>query len=113
MPGTPHPELISTGINDFPDYPNLRRILSIINAILAMYPQSSNNANKKNNNIICGTNPKTAPTPPIIPSFINPCYHGAVPTLSKNTATFSPIISPNKVSFVQSVNIEPNELTAI
>ena len=33
---------------------------------------SINNDNKKNNNIICGTNPKTAPTPPIIPSFIKP-----------------------------------------
>ena len=52
IPGTPHPELISTGINDFPERPNLRKILSIINAILAIYPQSSNNDNKKNNNII-------------------------------------------------------------
>ena len=36
IPGTPQPELIRTGINDFPERPNLRKILSIIKAILAI-----------------------------------------------------------------------------
>ena len=36
MPGTPHPVPISIGMKDFPDNPNLRKIRSMINAILAM-----------------------------------------------------------------------------
>ena len=36
IPGTPHPELISIGMNDLPESPNLRKILSIIKAIRAM-----------------------------------------------------------------------------
>ena len=41
MAGTPQPEEISSGIKLFPDNPNLRKIRSMINATLAMYPQSS------------------------------------------------------------------------
>ena len=33
-----------------------------------MYPQSSNIDRNKNKIAICGTKPKTAPKPPIIPS---------------------------------------------
>ena len=36
MPGTPQPVPISMGIKDFPDNPNFRKILSMINATLAM-----------------------------------------------------------------------------
>ena len=36
IPGTPHPVPISIGINDFPDSPNLRKIRSMMNAILAI-----------------------------------------------------------------------------
>ncbi len=36
MPGTPHPLLISIGINDLPDKPDLRKIRSIINATRAI-----------------------------------------------------------------------------
>ena len=35
-PGTPQPVPMSMGIKDFPDRPNLRKIRSIINAILAI-----------------------------------------------------------------------------
>ena len=69
-PGTPHPLPISIGIKDFPESPNLRKILSMINATLAMYPQDSKNARKMNSTNICGTNPRTAPTPPTTPSAI-------------------------------------------
>ena len=75
--GTPHPVPINIGINDFPDKPNLRKIRSMIKATRAIYPQSSKIAKKKNNTNICGTKPITAPTPPIIPSTINPCNQSA------------------------------------
>ena len=72
IPGTPHPLPINIGINDFPERPNLRKILSIINATLAIYPHDSRNARNINNISICGTKPSTAPTPPIIPSTTSP-----------------------------------------
>lgn len=73
IPGTPHPVPINIGMNDFPDKPNLRNTRSNTNAIRDIYPQASKNANNKNNTIICGTNPNTAPTPPTIPSTIKLC----------------------------------------
>jgi len=36
IPGTPQPEPISIGMNDLPERPNLRKILSIMNAIRAI-----------------------------------------------------------------------------
>ena len=36
IPGTPQPLPINIGINDFPERPNFLKILSIINAILAI-----------------------------------------------------------------------------
>ena len=36
IPGTPHPELISIGMNDFPERPNLRNMRSIMNATRAI-----------------------------------------------------------------------------
>ena len=77
IPGTPQPTPTNIGINDFPDNPNLRKILSNTNAIRAIYPQPSKKASKKNNTNIWGTNPRTAPTPAIIPSRINPFNHSA------------------------------------
>ena len=77
IPGTPQPLPINIGINDFPDKPNFLKMRSMIKAIRAIYPQSSNTAKKANNTNICGTNPKTAPTPATIPSKINPCNHEA------------------------------------
>ncbi len=68
IPGIAQPVPIIIGIIDLPDKPTLLKYLSITTATRAMYPQSSNNANKKNNTIIKGKNPTTATTPPIIPS---------------------------------------------
>ena len=111
IPGTPHPVPISIGINDFPESPNLRKILSMIKAILAIYPQDSRKAKKANNTSICGTKPSTAPTPLIIPSTISPDSHGAQLIASKPFCTAGIIHSPNNVSFVQSVKIEPTVVT--
>ena len=77
IPGTPHPLPISIGMNDFPERPNFLKILSMINATLAIYPQLSRKAKKINNTSICGTKPSTAPTPATIPSRINPCNQPA------------------------------------
>ena len=68
IPGTEHPVPTSIGIKDLPESPNLRNTLSITNAILDIYPHISRNDKNANKIIICGTNPSTAPTPPIIPS---------------------------------------------
>ena len=77
IPGIPHPDEIKSGIKLFPESPNLRKIRSMIKATRAIYPQSSKIAKKKNKTNICGTKPMTAPTPPIIPSTINPCNQSA------------------------------------
>ena len=110
-PGTPHPVPISIGMKDLPDKPNLRKIRSIINAIRAIYPHPSRNARKRNSTSICGTNPRTAPTPPITPSTISPVSQSAHPTDSKAPCAAGRIHSPNNVSLVQSVRIEPTVVT--
>ena len=69
-PGTPQPVPIIIGINDFPERPNLLSILSVMNAILDIYPQLSSSDRHKNNMSICGMNPSTEPTPAKIPSHI-------------------------------------------
>ena len=102
-PGTPHPVPISIGMKDLPDRPNLRKIRSMMNATRAMYPQSSRIARKKNSVNICGTNPRTAPTPAMIPSRIRLCSHPAQPMLVRNPSTAGGTISPNSTSFTQSV----------
>ena len=51
-PGTPQPVPTSIGMNDLPDNPNLLKILSMINAILDIYPQLSRKARKINNTSI-------------------------------------------------------------
>ena len=60
------------GINALPDNPmNLYINLSITNAALAKYPQSSIKLSKKNNMNMIGTNVNTEPTPPITPLTSN------------------------------------------
>ncbi len=48
IPGTLQPVHTSRGMNDFPDNPNFLKILSIIKATRAIYPQSSSTERKKN-----------------------------------------------------------------
>ena len=111
IPGTPHPVPISIGMKDLPDKPNLRKILSMINAIRAIYPQDSRNARKMNNTSICGTNPSTAPTPATIPSRINPCSQSAQLMLTRKLSIAGGMISPNSTSLVQSVTKVPTVVT--
>ena len=121
IPGTPHPLPISIGMKDFPESPNLRKIRSMINATLAIYPQDSRNARKINSTSICGTNPNTAPTPATIPSRISPCSHPAHPTAFSPASITEGILgmlspkrlhpSPNTPSFAQSVAHVPIVLT--
>jgi len=70
IPGIPHPEEINNGMKDLPDNPKCLNTRSITNAIRTIYPQSSRIDKHKNNTAICGTNPRTAPKPPIIPLTI-------------------------------------------
>lgn len=79
MAGTPQPEPISIGMKDFPDSPNLRKARSRMKAIRAIYPQASRNARKIKKTTICGTKPRTAPTPEMIPSTTRPSSHSATP----------------------------------
>ena len=72
IPGTPQPVPIRIGINDLPDKPKRRKILSRTKAIRDIYPQASRKARKINKTKIWGTNPKTAPTPATAPSRIKP-----------------------------------------
>ena len=113
IPGTPQPEPISIGINDLPESPNFLKSLSIINATLDIYPQASRNARKMKRTIICGTKPKTAPTPETIPSRIKLCNQSAqfnvLSKASTNCGTLGINIpknvqpSPKTPSFAQSV----------
>ena len=68
--GTVHPKPISRGTIDLPDSPILRRILSMKNAILAMYPLSSKSDRKKNITTTIGRKLNTLPTPSKIPSIM-------------------------------------------
>ena len=105
--GTPQPVPINIGINDLPDKLNFLKILSMTKATLAIYPHPSRNANKKNNTNICGTNPNTAPTPPIIPSLIRLTNHSATFKPSRKLTTLVWMISGNNTSLTQSVAIDP------
>ena len=101
--GTPHPVPIKIGMNDLPDKPNLRNNLSIMKAILAIYPESSRIAKNKKISAICGTKPNTVPTPPIIPSLIKLINGAAQPIDLRKVSTAGGIISVNNTSFTQSV----------
>ena len=105
--GTPQPVPIKIGMKDLPDKPNLRKSLSMINAILAIYPESSRIAKNKKINAICGTNPNTVPTPAIIPSLIKLINGAAQPIDFKNVSTTGGMISANNTSFTQPVIQSP------
>ena len=124
IPGTPQPVPTSIGINDLPESPNLRKILSIMNATRAIYPQPSSIARNIKRSRICGTNPSTAPTPPTIPSSTRLLSQSAHPiafsAFSKNTGIPGITIlsipkrchsSPNSPSFAQSVSTPPSVVT--
>ena len=95
IPGTLHPVPISIGMNDLPESPNFLNILSITNAILAIYPQPSRIARRRNSTSICGKKPSTAPTPPMIPSIISPLSQGAQFIASSPPPTRSGMLGTN------------------
>ena len=74
MPGTAHPPMIPpetiSGTIELPCSPNFLKTLSMRKAILAMYPESSSRAMKKNMKAISGTKPTTPPTPSMTPLTI-------------------------------------------
>ena len=111
MPGTPQPVPISIGIKDLPDNPNLRKIRSMIKAIRAIQPQSSRIARNRKSTSICGTKPRTAPIPAMIPSTSRETSQPAVPMPSRKEVTAGGMISPNSTSFVQSVTYVPTVVT--
>ena len=86
-----------------------------------MYPHASKNARNTKSTSICGTKPRTAPTPATIPSRINACSQSAQPiafnALSTRTGTPGTEIpkklhpSPNTPSFAQSVAHVPTVVT--
>ena len=65
--GTEHPKPISMGTKLRPDKPILRTSLSIIKAILAIYPLSSRLDRKKKSITMVGRKDSTLPTPANIP----------------------------------------------
>ena len=58
---------------------------------------------RKNRTSICGTKPRTAPTPATMPSMIRPYSQPATPMLSRKPPSAPGTISPNSTSLVQSV----------
>ena len=103
MPGTPHPEDTSIGMNDLPERPNLLKIRSSTNATLAMYPQDSRNARRKKRTSIWGTKPNTAPTPPTIPSTTSPVTNSLAPAFSSKPETISGMEGTNTAPSVSSM----------
>ena len=106
-PGTPQPEATSIGMNDLPERPNFLKTLSIMNAIRDIYPQSSSIERRRKRISICGTNPKTEPTPPTIPSAISDVSQSAHPIASRPAVTPGTIHSPKRVSFINPVTQSP------
>src|SRR5574344_228196 len=109
--GTPQPEPIKYGMKARPLNPNQPKTRSKIKAARVIYPHSSSKDKRKNNITICGTKPKTAPTPPIIPSVIRDVILSGQEISSKKEATLGIIIFPNNSSLVQSVTIAPSHVT--
>ena len=62
---------------------------------------SSSIQSNKNKINICGTKPKTEPTPPRIPPAIKLVNHSAQPIASSPDVTPGIIHSPNNVSFIK------------
>ena len=87
IPGTPQPEEIRNGINDFPESPNLRKMRSMMKATRAMYPQSSRIERNRKTIAICGTKPIGAASPPMIPSTTKDTSQPEAPALSSPCCT--------------------------
>ena len=77
--GTEHPKPRSKGTKLLPESPIFLKSLSIIKAILAIYPLSSKIDKKKNNTTIIGKKLRTLPTPPKIPSITSDFTVGLSP----------------------------------
>lgn len=71
--GTVHPNPINIGTIDFPDRPIFLNGLSITDATLAIYPESSKNDKKKNSVTTIGRNDSTDPIPLKIPFITREC----------------------------------------
>ena len=108
-PGTPHPEPINIGMKDFPERPNLRKILSMMNATRAMYPQDSKEC-KEQEQILT-----SAVRNQVQHQHRQQYRQGSVPaasaaqfTASRADSIAGGMISPNSTSFVQSVTNSTN-----
>ena len=75
--------------------PNFLNNLSNKNVTLDIYSVVSNIDMQRNNIINCGTKPKTAPTPAIIPSTTKLVDHADAPKFVKPSLTISPKVSAN------------------
>ena len=92
--GMEQPKPIIIGINALPESPNLRKILSRMNATRAIYPLSSRMLKNMNSTRICGRKDKTENKPPSMPSHTSPCAHAEVaPSIAPLTASeIDPVI---------------------
>ena len=90
IPGTEHPEPTINGIKLLPLKPIRLNTLSRNKDILDMYPVVSSMHIQVNNIINWGTNPKTAPTPAIIPSTIKDTNQGDVPIFANHSSVIPP-----------------------
>ena len=108
--GTEQPNPIIIGINALPDTPNLRKILSKINATRAIYPLSSKMENSKNNTKIWGRKLSTENSPPSTPSAISPIAHSLAPAFSKPRTAKSPnadVPTSNKLNSITPGEFSP------
>ena len=77
--GTVQPKPMRSGTIERPERPIFLRILSIKNAILAIYPLSSKSERKKNITTTIGRKLNTLPTPSKIPLIIRLCITSLTP----------------------------------
>ena len=107
--GTEQPKPIIIGIRALPDKPNLRNNLSKIKATRAIYPVSSIIEKNKNNNKICGRNPKIANKPVRTPSQRKPVNQCPSPNVEARPPFAVSIIALNDISN-KLYKITPGEL---
>ena len=110
IPGIPQPDEIRSGIKLFPESPKCLNTRSMTNAIRTMYPQSSRIDKKRNRIAICGTKPRTAPRPPMIPSTTSPITMSPAP-IAESALVAASWIATTNTSFVQSVTKVPTVVT--
>ncbi len=84
--GTLQPNPITMGTMLFPESPHKDMGVSIINAIRAMYPESSKSERKKKRSSTLGKNAKTLPNDDIMPSQTSDETNGETDAFSKNAA---------------------------